>query len=38
MANPDIEALPSHREATDFLVDLATAADMIAFLKGRFGH
>ncbi len=34
----DIEALPSHREATDFLVDLATAADMVAFLKERFGH
>ncbi len=33
-----IEALPSHREATDFLVDLATATDMFAFLKERFGH
>ncbi len=34
----DVEGLPSHHEATDFLVDLATAADMGAFLKQRFGH
>lgn len=34
----DVERLPSHREATDFLVDLATAADLGAFLKQRFGH
>ncbi len=34
----DIERFPSHREATDFLVDLATVADMDAFLKERFAH
>lgn len=34
----DIEALGSHSEATDFFVDLATAADMATFLKERFGH
>ncbi len=34
----DVERLPCHREAADFLVDLATAADMTAFLKERFGH
>ncbi len=31
----DVEALPSHREATDFLLDLATAADLGAFLEHR---
>ncbi len=34
----NVEGLPSHREATDFLVDLATAADMRTFLKERFGR
>ena len=34
----DVERLSSHREATDFLLDLATAADMGAFLKERFGR
>lgn len=34
----DVEQFTCHREATDFLVDLATAADTTAFLKERFGH
>ncbi len=34
----DVAGLGTFRMATDFLVDLATAADMTAFLKERFGH
>ncbi len=34
----DVARLDSFHSATDFLLDLATAPDMIAFLKARFGH
>ena len=34
----DISSIRSYREATDFLVDLATAADARDSLRQRFGH
>jgi predicted transposase YdaD len=34
----DIAGFERHRDATDFLVDLATAADPAAFLREKFGH
>ncbi len=34
----DVLGIGTHREATDFLLDLATAADTHDFLKQRFGH
>jgi hypothetical protein len=34
----DVRGLRTPREAAQFLVDLATAADMPAFLRERFAH